>query len=715
MKKTIGWSILFSLTFLISISASSEGKVTNAQIDSLRKELDHKRGVDKISSQLDLALQVMEKDKSEALKLSVSALNEAKAAKELSLEIHAYFVLGRINEAKASLDISEAYYDTAQIISEASGDNWQKGEILYRKGVIKYSRNEEINALEYFNASLQACRLSNNYKILGSSYSMMGTIFRVNGMYDRAIEYTVNSKLNYEKAGFTEGNAWDAYLLGRIYADLKVPKKALEYFQEALEIYKKQALIDGNMDGVAICYEQMGLLNLENKNLEEAIGYIEKSLKIYSENKSQYGISNARKNLGMIEYSRGNYMLAENHLTESLKVKNEIGDLLNIPTIHEYLGLCLIGRGNTSEGLKSLKRGLELAISNNQKRIQLNIYSKLTEAYLSINDLKNALACQKNQIELQDFLLSGAANIKIEQLQAIYEIDKKNGQIIELEKQNEINTLIIKQHWISQLVMIIGVLIAFIVSVSIYWFYTKIKHKNHELKESNSAKDKFFAIIAHDLRGPTGNLAAFLEHLNTTFNEYSQEELQEIVLSLYKSAENVSLLLDNLLIWAQTQLNKIEYRPEELNLPDIIQSSIKGLKQSADNKQIDIRLEIGEPVFVLADPNMTQTILRNLLSNAIKFSHRGGRVIIRTEVSGKNIATISVIDAGVGIDKASLSRIFDLSNTPRSSGTEDEKSTGLGLVLVKDFVEKNKGKIEINSQENSGTTVSFTLPIVPKS
>ncbi|MDO9615873.1 MAG: tetratricopeptide repeat protein, partial [Bacteroidota bacterium] len=221
------------------------------------------------------------------------------------------------------------------------------------------------------------------------------------------------------------------------------------------------ASVDGNQNGVAICYEQIGLLKLESGNFKEAHKYIDNTLKIYTANKSEYGLSNSQKNLGMIEYSMGNYELAENYLNESLRIKNKVGEALSLPTIYQYLGLCLIGKGQIDEGLKSLYKGLDLAIINNQKKIQLNIYSKLTEVYLSINDLKNAFSSQKKQIEIQDLILSGAANIKIEQLQAIYEIDRQNGQIIELEKQNEINSLIIEQQRISQLIMILGIVVAF--------------------------------------------------------------------------------------------------------------------------------------------------------------------------------------------------------------------------------------------------------------
>jgi signal transduction histidine kinase len=711
MNKTITYLILLFLTFVVSASATSGEKINFAQIDSIRNELKGKSGFDKIAMQLDLALRIMENDQKEAQVLAHSALIAAKTAKNGELEMRAYFMLGRINEVLDNRKLSETYYDTALIFTEASADNWYQGEILFHKGVIKHKQNEEINALKYFNASVQACRLSNNFRIMGAAYSMMGIILRVNGLYDRAIEYLVNSRLNYEKAAFPEGIAWNTYLLGRIYADLKLPQKALEYFQEALGLYSKLASIDLNDNGLAICYEQIGLLSLDSGNFKDAKKHIETTLKIYTANNSAYGLSNAYKNLGMVDYSMGNYERAEAYLNQSLKIKNEIGDLLSLPTIYEYLGLCLIGKGEMPAGMNNLTRGLNLAVTNNQKKIQFNIYSKLTEVYLNIHDFENAISCQKKQIEIQDLLLSGTANIKIEQLQAIYEIDKQNGQILELKKQNQINTLIINQHRISQLIMIIGIIIAIFVSLSIYWFYNKIRHKNLELKESNAAKDKFFAIIAHDLRGPTGALASFLEHLNESFNELSPEELKEILLLLYKSAENVSALLENLLIWAQSQSNKIEFRPTAFKLSDVIHHSLKGLKQTADNKQVDVRLELNSEIFVHADPNMIQTIMRNLLSNAIKFTHRGGSVTIRTDVMNPNNASVHITDNGVGIDKSSLPNIFDLSNTLHHPGTEGEKSTGLGLILVRDFILKNNGTISIESQKGTGTTVSFTLPL----
>lgn len=135
----------------------------------------------------------------------------------------------------------------------------------------------------------------------------------------------------------------------------------------------------------------------------------------------------------------------------------------------------------------------------------------------------------------------------------------------------------------------------------------------------------------------------------------------------------------------------------------------------ADNKQVEVNLELDENISVMADPNMIQSVVRNLFSNAIKFTHRGGSVTIKTEVSDMSKACISITDNGIGIEKASLSKLFDLSNSQHTPGTENEKSTGLGLILVKDFVERNHGTLTIDSEKGKGTVVSFTLPLIQRS
>jgi signal transduction histidine kinase len=711
MEKASFWPWLFFVVLFTNSNTYGQVNPLDNRIDSLRKEVSDTEGTKRVSSQLELAFQLLERDINEAKSLATSALLPAQTLKESSLEMRAYYIMGRADNVLRVWDSAMSHYTKALKLAIALGDNLNRGEILYRIGGVKRSTGDEIGALESYNESLQASRMASNFRVMGATYSMMGTIFRVNGLYDRAIEYTINAKLNYEKAGFTEGFAWSAYILGRIYLDMGLNEKALGYFQEALEFYALLGNSGDNREGFAICYEQIAMIYLESGNYQDAYAYVDSTLHIYTLSKSALGISNAYKKHGMIDYRTGDYISAMKYLQESLITKTEIGDMLNIAGIYQYMGLCLLEEGRVKEGFANLQKGLEFAVSNNQTKIQLNIYSDLTKAYLATGDMSNAIDCQSKQIEIQNQLLSGGANIKLEQLQTIYEIDSQNAEILELEKKNEINSLLIKQHRLFQLIMIAGILIAVLFSIALLWFYKRIRRANHELKETIAAKDKFFAIISHDLRGPTISLASFINHLSETSDEYSPEELKSLLLKLNKSAESMSTLLDNLLLWAQTQLNKIEFRPVEIRLTDVLQNSIKGLKQTADNKQIEIRVDLEEDIRIMADTMMIQTIIRNILSNAIKFTRRGGWVIINSATMDRNSAIVSFTDNGIGIDKRVIPHLFDISGTRHSSGTEEEKSSGLGLVIVREFIERNHGTISVESQKDKGTTVTITLPL----
>lgn len=705
------WQIVLVVTFLFSTLLSSGKNSGDYKIDSLQHEVNSSSGTRKITSQLELAILVFETNTDKALNLANSALLESKKEKNKSLEMQSDNALGRIYFKKNDIAHSLLYLDSALQISNDLNENWYKGEILFRMGVNKHQMGEKLAALETFSASVQACLLSDNYRVLGAVYSMMGTIFRINGLYDRAIEYIIKSKLNYEKVNYTEGSAWTAYLLGRTYFDLKLYDQASNYFNESLEIYKILAEFDGIQNGLAICYEQIGLLKLETGLLEEARQSFNRTLKIYTDNNSKLGLSNVYTNLGMVEYNSGEYLLAEEYFNQALQMKETTQNILGLPRVHEYLGLSQIKNGNKTDGFRNVQLALDMAFKNNQKKVEYDIYSQLSEIYLSLNDLKNAVATQKKQIEIQKLLLSGGANIKTEQLQAIYEIEEKNNQIAQLEKQNEINALTIKQNNTIRLFMILGIVLALFTAALIYWLNTKLRLKNKELKETNAAKDKFFAIISHDLRGPTGALAGVLKHLNLSFDEFSNDELKVLMVTLHNSAENVSTLLENLLVWAQSQVQNISYNPSHVALSDLIKSAQEGLHAQAEGKEIGIELKTDDSIQVCVDQNMVQTVLRNILSNAIKYSYRGGEINITSEVKDKNTALIKIIDNGVGINKINLSKLFDIAKAHHTKGTENEQSTGLGLILVQEFIEKNKGTLSIESEKDKGTTVSFTLPL----
>lgn len=230
-----------------------------------------------------------------------------------------------------------------------------------------------------------------------------------------------------------------------------------------------------------------------------------------------------------------------------------------------------------------------------------------------------------------------------------------------------------------------------------------------ELNELNKTKDKFFSIIAHDLKNPFVTLLGFSEILLSDFKELQSNEVLYYINEMKNSADLSFNLLQNLLQWSRSQTGRIEFFPRKIELLEIVDQNISLLKASSERKGISLVNSIKEGVVITADGDMLNTIIRNLLTNALKFTNKEGRVTIAAEHKD-SFVEISVSDTGVGMDQETVNKLFRLDVSHSSFGTDNESGTGLGLILCKEFVEKHKGKIWVSSQLSLGTTFTFSLP-----
>ena len=242
-----------------------------------------------------------------------------------------------------------------------------------------------------------------------------------------------------------------------------------------------------------------------------------------------------------------------------------------------------------------------------------------------------------------------------------------------------------------------------------------LKESEAQLRESNKTKDKFFSIIAHDLRTPFNSMLGFSELLNEKFDQYDTETKKKYTGIIYNGLQKTLKLLDNLLEWSWSQKGIIDFNPEKTSLNSLVKEKLELVNQSADNKSIQIINQIAENIYVEADKNMLATIIRNLLSNAIKFTNKHGKITIKTFLvpneKHSQFIGISVNDTGVGISKEIQSTLFNIGETISTSGTEKEEGTGLGLILCKEFVEKHGGKIWVESEVGVGSSFNFTIPL----
>lgn len=234
----------------------------------------------------------------------------------------------------------------------------------------------------------------------------------------------------------------------------------------------------------------------------------------------------------------------------------------------------------------------------------------------------------------------------------------------------------------------------------------EIKSINEELQKLNAEKDKFLSIIAHDLRGPMGSLMQLAELLADEEQDLAQSETREITSNLTRMARDTFNLLENLLRWSLLNMGKFDFKPQKNNLLTVVQECTDILAEQARRKEIKIVVGITKEHEVVADINMLQTVVRNLLSNALKYSHKGGQITISAKSFEDNQTMVSVKDTGIGMPEELKNNLFRLDANTKRRGTQGESSTGLGLQLCKEFIEKQGGKISIESELNVGSVFS---------
>jgi len=241
-----------------------------------------------------------------------------------------------------------------------------------------------------------------------------------------------------------------------------------------------------------------------------------------------------------------------------------------------------------------------------------------------------------------------------------------------------------------------------------------VQLQNEELLELNVTKDKFFSIIAHDLRGPFAGFLGLTEILAQTLHTMSLEQIQKFASSMEKSSKNLYRLLENLLQWSLMQRNVTSFNPQQIALLELVNESTAPIVELALAKEIQLSIDIPENLSIFADSQMLNAIIRNLVSNSIKFTPKGGKVFVKGESTYDNNVEIAIKDTGIGMPEEIVQNLFCLDAVTSRKGTDGEPSTGLGLIICKDFIEKHGGKIRVESVEGKGSTFCFTLPLSEK-
>lgn len=622
-----------------------------------------------------------------------------------------------------------------------------------------YFRNEPLQAAKMADKMLSIALQENNkkYKIKAQRYKGISNSY-LKSDYEAAFKECEKVEFNAKANGFIDELILIKLDFADIYKQVGELTKALEYQIEAYHLAdsaKMSDLISITLNSQAQSYIELDDLDKAEQCLKRSLKHakLHEQHEVIAETNIIFGdlyekafnhqsalehyvsaretYLNLRKDIqiaiAVFKIAKCHFSMNEQdksfkfHLN-ALTIRNRIKDRTGLAESYNEIGLLCLENGEYQRAINNVKLGLNNAEMINSNILMHQSFDYLYQGYLKLEDFEKAQYYQNKFIGIGELIYAEASERKIKEIENKNEIEIRDQQIENLEKlkNRTEQQLAASERFIITLTLLLAVIL---ISVFIFIKYYRDKRKiNDELKiindkvlkqnekliELNSTKDKFFTIIGHDLKGPLNSLTSFSQLLINHTASLTEEEIRTIAKDLDKSLKNLYELLENLLGWALSQTGKIEFKLENFKISEIIRENIRLLSKAAVNKKIKVELLIDDRLLVYADKNSIRTVIRNILSNAIKFTPEEGFITIFVD-EWKDSIEIGIKDNGIGIIEEDLNKIFDISAKHTTLGTNKEKGTGLGLILCKEFVERNGGSIAVKSEFEVGTTLTFTL------
>jgi len=554
---------------------------------------------------------------------------------------------------------------------------------------------------------------------LAAAYSSIANIYLDLSDFHKALNYALQAKAISESLGYKRGIVSALVSIARVHKNLKEYEKALFNYKRALEI--SEAL--GNRGAVASILSNIANVYENLKQYQKALDFYSRGLKIMKELGSEMGTAQIIYNIACVYGETGKYTQALQYNKKALQLFEKLGNKRGIAYVLGRIGRDYGNLKDHANALNYMDKSLKMAVDLGIKDTIQALYEEYTHIYETMGNYKNALLYHKKFKDASDEILNEDRNRQIAHLRVVYDMEKKEKENQLLKKNNHIQKLKLdhqrleldRQKLLRNFLILVSVLVLIIALVTYNRYHTRKKTEHvlraseKKLKKMNAAKDKLFTIIAHDLGSPLNSLLLSSRHLKNHFQALDERDLEEFIHNIYKQTQDMSDLLENLLQWAMVQIGKIEKNPEAVDLYLLTEEALEQVKYSAQKKKIHLASHIMENTIAWADKRMMQAVMRNLLSNAIKYTYPSGEIKI-TSKDVDNCIEVIVSDNGVGMGREKADRLFTEEFHESTRGTSNEKGTGLGLVLCKEFVETNGGEIRVQSQPHHGSHFSFTLP-----
>ena len=618
----------------------------------------------------------------------------------------------QISEKLISLgNFAEADSSVTFIRQQSEQQSYPYGlaKCLMLEGMIQYRTNKLHEALVSFQKSLALFEDINLTEPLGKVYSWMANVYYSQSNYELALNYHLKALTNRETFHDQRGIGQSLHNIALIYNDQKDYEKALEFHERSLNI--KQELNDKR--GIAHSYNNMALIYSNLNQLDLAQEYFSESLKLFKEIKFDLGVAYSMGNLGEVYEKKKEYTQAIETLQQAVNLLTKTGDKKAMAEAYNHLASVHTSIKDYKAAKRDLQQAQFLALevgAKNELILNYLAYSVLDHEEGNVSSSFNWF---KKHSALKDSVFNTEKSNTIARMQTNFDSEKKDQQISLLKAEKELE----QTQKESQFVLS-GIVVTSLILISLALAYIIFqKQKTNRILQTqkeysddlNHLKDKLFSIISHDLRSPLNSLQGLMYLVER--NILTEAELKSNLGELGKSTRSMSGLIDNLLHWAKSNLNREIIEKQNFDIAGLVNKNINLFHQQAFEKHIVINsTRVPEKQIAKGDENMIDLVIRNLLSNAIKFTKEHGLVSFSLEQDQEKI-TLAIEDTGIGISQDRIEKLFSLqSNSTR--GTNNEMGTGLGLLLCKDFIEKNDGRIWAHTKPERGSTFYFTLPAI---
>jgi len=600
------------------------------------------------------------------------------------------------------------------VIKATPADTSRVSQLNLLVSTIRERDNNE--ARKYAHEARDLALLLNYRPGLAKALENLGWIYYRRGEYSEAFVASAEAVKIAESMG-------DKHTMVKCINTIAAVRIEQKQYAEGIANFKKAYHLSAEIDDrltMARSINNIAYCFFQNEEVDSSAFYAKWALQLSRRAGAEYMVAFALRTLGDVDMARGKYQEALSTFHEVLRTAARLSNVfLQVSTTHR-IGKAYYVLGRNAEALRALSANLDVAARFGFKSELERSLKLIAEIHASMGEMHRAYDYQLRYLTVHDSLQLQRSNEEMSMMQARFDSEMKEARIELLTKEAQLK----QEEFNSQRLWMyfsIGCLSLMVILAFVLLYSNRLKkkandtlamkneeiaHQAAQLKSLNATKDKLFSIISHDLRSPLASLRGLVSVLG--LGGLTADEFIESSRKLRKNLDSVQGDLDNLLLWAQSQLNGLQCNPVTIRLRTVVEEKIELFTEAARQKDVTILNEIDDSLSIVADRNHIGLIIRNLLANAIKFNRPGGLIRIVEQRVGE-FFEISVIDTGIGMSERDVKRLFNAATHFTNPGTHQEKGAGIGLLLAKEFVEKAGCSIWATSEMGKGSAFTFTV------